>query len=506
MGFPKVISRPLFCCALLLAAASIVRADTTWGYISSNAFPSLVFSNPVCITAPPGETNRLFILEKHGRIVVITNLAAPTRAIFMDLSAQVSVDNGNDTNDTTGEEGLLGLAFHPGYATNRTFFLYYTGQATNGSGTLQLHDILARFQTTVTNANVALTNSQTQLIAQYDLANNHNAGDIHFGKDGYLYVSLGDEGGANDQYGNSQHIDKDYFSAFMRLDVDKRPGNLVPNPHVSIVTPTNYFVPADNPWVGATNFNGATVNSNNVRTEFWAVGMRNPWRWSFDSDGEIYLGHVGQSAIEWIDLVTRGCNCGWNYMEGDTAGPGGTPPPGFTYTHPLVEYSHTGGRNCIIGGIVYRGSHWPQLGGTYFYADHGSGEIWALQHSGTNVTLNTVVLIDSGAGICAFGIDPSNGDPLYAACRSGYNSLIKRIVATNSVPVVNSVKLSGTNLFIKGTNGPHTGSFYVLTSTNLGAPPANWLRAFTNPFDSSGNFNSTNPVGRTNLFYLLQLQ
>ncbi|MGD0743875.1 MAG: PQQ-dependent sugar dehydrogenase [Verrucomicrobiota bacterium] len=483
-------------------------AQTTWGYVPTNAFPSLVFSNPVCITSPPGETNRLFVLEKHGRITVITNLASPTRTVFMDISGRVSVVNSDESGDASYEEGLLGLAFHPGYATNRCFYVFYTGQATNGSGSLQLHDILSRFQTTSTNANVGDPNSEVRFIAQYDLADNHNAGDLHFGSDGYLYVSLGDEGGGGDQYGNSQHIDKDFFSAIMRIDVDKRPGNLTPNPHVSLPSLTNYAVPFDNPWVGATNFNGLTVNSNQVRTEFWAVGMRNPWRWSFDpATGELYLGHVGQNAIEWVDIVTNGANCGWNYYEGDNPY-AGTPPTNFLYTHPLIEYSHTGSRVCVIGGIVCRGTRWPELNGSYLYADYGSGEVWSLRHNGTNVIQNAVLFTDNNAHISCFGIDPSNGDPLYAALFSGNNSIIERIVSTNSVPFFSSLKISGANLVASGTNGPHGGSYYLLTSTNLMFPFTNWTRVSTNPFDAGGGFIFTNPLnpGLPALFYLLQLQ
>ena len=221
------IRKFLCCCvAMTFGACIAVRADTNWGYVPTNAFPSLVFSNPVCISSPPGETNRLFILEKHGRIIVITNLAAPTRTIFMDISNRVSVDTASESGDISGEEGLLGLAFHPGYASNRYIYLFYTGLATNG--TSGLHDILSRFQTTSTNDNVGDTNSEVRYIIQYDQADNHNAGDLHFGADGYLYVSLGDEGGSYDQYGNSQHIDKNFFSAIMRIDVDKKPGNFAP--------------------------------------------------------------------------------------------------------------------------------------------------------------------------------------------------------------------------------------------------------------------------------------
>jgi len=497
----------LACCVICGAMSAVMPAwaATTWGYVPTNAFPGLMFSNPTCITSPPGETDRLFIVEKHGRIIVITNLAAPTRTVFMDISGRLSVVNSSESGDLNNEEGLLGMAFNPGYATNRLFYVFYTGPATNN--TSGLHDILSCFQTSSTNANAGDTNSETRLVAQYDLASNHNAGDLHFGADGYLYVSLGDEGGGGDQYGNSQRIDKDFFSAIMRIDVDKKPGNLPPNPHVSLNSLTNYSIPADNPWVGATNFNSVAVNPNNVRTEFWAVGMRNPWRFSFDpATGELYLGHVGQSLIEWVDIVTNGANCGWNFYEGDQPY-AGTPPAGFTYTHPLIEYSHTAARVCVIGGIVCRGTRWPALNGAYLYADFGSGEVWALRHTGTNVTQNPVLFTDGGAHISCFGIDPSNGDPLYAALRSGNNSVIQRIIATNSVPVFNTVKLSGTNLIIAGTNGAQNGNYYILTSTNLAAA-TNWTRSATNPFDASGNFIFTNPLdpGKSGLFYLLQLQ
>jgi hypothetical protein len=294
----------------------------------------------------------------------------------------------------------------------------------------------------------------------------------------------------------------------MRIDVDKRPGNLAPNPHVSLFSLTNYSIPSDNPWVGATSFNGAAVNPNNVRTEFWAVGMRNPWRYSFDpATGELYLGHVGQDTTEWIDIVTNGANCGWNFFEGDHPF-SGTPPAGFSYTHPLVEYSHGSGRVCVIGGIVYRGHRLPALNGAYLYADYGSGEVWALRHNGATVTQNPVIFTDSGAHPSCFGVDPSNGDALYAAIRSGNNSIIERITSTNTAPIISSVKILGSSLIASGRNGPTHGNYFVLAGTNLVTPTANWLRLSTNPFDASGNFNFTNPIDPNipALFYLLQLQ
>src|SRR5262249_37611149 len=155
---------------------------------------------------------------------------------------------------------------HPGFATNRYFYVFYTGYTTTvASGR---HDILARFQASLANSNQADPASETYVIAQYDEAGNHNGGDLHFGSDGYLYVSLGDEGGANDSLNNSQTITKDFFSGIIRIDVDKRPDSLPPNSHPS--STSQYAVPPDNPFVGATSFNGQTVNPNKVRTEFWA--------------------------------------------------------------------------------------------------------------------------------------------------------------------------------------------------------------------------------------------
>ena len=403
----------------------------TIGYTFTNAFSTITFTNPLVITAPPGETNRLFIVEKKGRIVVITNLAAPTRSIFMDISSSSSVIYAGDT-PVGGEEGLLGLAFHPGYATNGYFYVFYTGNAqTSGSGR---HDILSRFKVSASDTNQGNAASEVRYIVQYDEANNHNAGDLHFGPDGYLYVSLGDEGGSYGQYGNTQKITNDFFSAIMRIDVDKRPGSLVPNPHpFALPSLTNYAIPPDNPWVGATSFNGASVDPNKVRTEFWAVGMRNPHRYSFDPvTGALFLGHVGQNQIEWVNIVTKGANCGWNFFEGDRQWTNML-PSGFTFTPPITEYGHTNGpgagtRICVIGGIVYRGSKMAQLYGSYLYADYGSGEVWALKNSGTNVTQNGVIFIDAGSAITAFGVDPSNGDPLYCSAIGGINSQIKRII------------------------------------------------------------------------------
>jgi glucose/arabinose dehydrogenase/mono/diheme cytochrome c family protein len=391
------------------------------GYTFANAFPTLVFTNPVCIATVPGETNRLFVLEKRGRIVAITNLAAPTRTIFLDMTAQVT--SGSDT-DVGNEQGLLGLAFHPGYATNGYFYVFYVGNTNTGTGTTR-HDILARYQVAAGNPNQANASSHQPLLLQRDDYSNHNGGDIHFGPDGYLYVSLGDEGSGDDQGANSQRITKDFFSGILRLDVDKRPGNVTPSTHPA--TTTNYAVPADNPYIGATTFNGVPINPALVLKEFWAVGLRNPWRMAFDPDtGILYCGDVGQGTREEISLIERGKNYGWTYWEGFFQRTNNINiPAGFVHAPPLIDYPRSLGF-AVTGGRVYRGTKISQLYGAYVYGDYGSGRIWALRHTGTNVTQNQLILTD--AGVTAFGTDPSNGDILYCDAQSGNNSVIKRIV------------------------------------------------------------------------------
>jgi glucose/arabinose dehydrogenase len=504
------ISRNVLRCLVLgvWLAAGAAGAQTP-GYTWSNAFPNLVFSNPVCLTTPPGETNRLFIVEKHGRIIVITNLASPTRTVFLDISPRVTVVNTSESADVNGEEGLLGLAFHPGYTSNRFFYVFYTGQATNG--TTGLHDILARFEISPGNTNLADSASEVRLIAQYDQQNNHNAGDIHFGPDGYLYVPFGDEGGGNDDQNNSQIITNDFFSAISRIDVDQRPGNLAPHPHAAIVAPTNYAIPSDNPFIGATLFNGLPVNSNLVRTEFWVVGLRNPWRMSYDAGSNLwYCADVGQGAREEIDILVPGANYGWAYREGTIAGPkSASAPPGFSSVNPIIEYGHTNGgfgtRIAVIGGPVYRGGRFPDLAGLYVFGDYGSGEIWTTRYDGSTATPPQLLFAD--AGVAAFGPDPRNGDVLYADLQSGNNSVIKRIVSINPVPLITSLSLLGGNAVISGIRGTSGGNYTVLRSADLSLPLASWTPVATNSFDMLGNFFFTNAVapGDSQLFYRVRV-
>ncbi len=408
-------------------------------YVTTRALGGLRFDQPLGIVSAPGETNRLFILEKTGRMQVIADVTKPEKKVFLDLTAEIG--------NLDVERGLLSVAFHPDYKKNHYFYVWLT--ATNATGSF---DRLSRFTTSATDPDQADPKSEQILISQIDRAPNHNGGELHFGPDGYLYLTIGDEGGGNDQFHNSQLIDHNFFSCMLRIDVDQRPGSLKPNPNPA-VQPDTYTVPPDNPFVGATTFDSLPVDPAKVRTEFWAVGLRNAWRYSFDPmTGLIWLGDVGQDRVEEVDIIKKGGNYGWNYREGNEAFQvrGQTvrlPPTGVTFDEPLFTYRHPNvpgvtadSGNCITGGLVYRGDALPALKGRYLFTDYVSGWIWALSPvdgKGGKVTGEKIAR-EKGGGIVAFYQDPRTGDLLVAniAPNSGY---IERLVpapaaAPNALP------------------------------------------------------------------------
>lgn len=426
----------------------VPSAPVVYGYQTANAFPNLTFSQPLGLVTPGGETNRLFVLEKGGRIIVITNLAAPNKTTFLDLQSKVV---------TSSECGLLGMAVHPGYLSNRFCFVFYSlnTRSTNTSGqTLNgLHQRLSRFEIDPDNPNRLQINTELPLLTMYDRADNHNGGDIHFGPDGYLYIGTGDEGGGNDSFQNSQRIDKEFWSGMLRIDVDKRPGSLAPNPHSAHFPTSNsyvngyghgagevhYSIPSDNPFVGSTSFNGRVLVADRVRTEFWAVGLRNPWRFSFDSrTGELFCGDVGQDAREEIDVIVKGGNYGWSFREGKIGRPGSpAPPAAFRRIDPIVDYPRGSGAmqgSSVTGGLVYRGTKISQLRGLYVFADYSSRNLWALRPNGTNaVPFQRLATVGNVAG---FGTDPRDGDILMAEIGQGRISrlLLNTNVASGDAP------------------------------------------------------------------------
>ena len=427
------------------------------------AFGDLAFPRMTCTASPPGDTHRLFAGMLGGVIKVIPDVTdvtdfTPTTFVVLDLPALLATRTGESIDFGPNNEcGLLGLAFHPNYATNGFFYITYSVQ--KAADNTVWYQRLSRFTVPAAQlgqaAPVADASSEVILIEQRDRDGNHNGGDLHFGADGYLYYAVGDEGNPWDYRGNSQRIDLNFFSAMLRLDVDKKPGNPEPNAHASVPLYAGlaaYSVPADNPYVGATAFNGLPVTAAAVRTEFWAVGLRSPWRFSIDAPtGEIWLGDVGQDTYEEVDLITKGGNYGWNFREAahDDTKPEwvvNPVPPGVTLTDPLYEYVHTAlpgdsnfKGNAVIGGLVYRGTRYASLTGAYIFGDYVSGNIWALTRPGGVVTVQRIV---GQTHIASYGTDPSNGDILCA----DYFGAFWRLVTTTTVGSYPAT-LSATGLF-----------------------------------------------------------
>ncbi len=384
-------------------------------YTTTPAFPGLTFEQPLGVVAPPGETGRLFVIEKRGRLAVVPDLARPARAVFLDISDRLG-------SNRDGELGLLALAFHPQFRTNRQFYVWYTqftGTGREARGTSRL----ARFLAAESKANLADAASEQLLIVQADEASNHNGGELLFGPDGYLYLSIGDEGAYNDIFENSQRITKDFFAGILRIDVDGKPGNLPPNPHPA-VQPGTYQVPRDNPFVGATRFLGEPVDPAQVRTEFWAVGLRNVWRMAFDAaDGRLWAADVGQKSSEEINVIIRGGNYGWNFREGLGRGPRAS-PPGGDFIDPVWDYPRDQGFS-VTGGIVYRGARYPELDGHYLFADYVSGRVWALKPDGDRrVSADRVRQIAQVPAVTSFGLDPRTGDILMTSFTEGVLRLV----------------------------------------------------------------------------------
>ncbi|RYD25703.1 MAG: hypothetical protein EOP87_23970, partial [Verrucomicrobiaceae bacterium] len=324
---------------------------STWKL--EDALPGLTFAEPICITSIPGNSKRLFVGERLAKIKHIPDVtaASPTQNVFLDLQAVVAGRTPTETiqNWDLGENGLLGLAFHPQYATNGFFYVAYTVRINGGS----YYQRISRFKVSVDDPTVADPASELILLQQLDEVFNHNGGDLHFGpNDGYLYYAAGDEANPSDYKLNSQKINKDFFCGVFRIDVDKKPGNPAPNAHAAIPTDSGvarFSVPIDNPYVHTSlggawngNYNGAAVTPlSGVRTEFWATGLRHTWRMSFDSvTGDLWGGDVGQDTYEEVNRIMKAGNYGWVYREGAHVfnnSPIGTAPAGYVSIDPVYE-------------------------------------------------------------------------------------------------------------------------------------------------------------------------
>jgi len=309
-------------------------------------------SGPVYMTQAPGDPTRHFVVEQAGRIRVILNgalLATP----FINLTSAA----GGPVNNSGNERGLLGLAFHPDYENNGRFFVNFTG--TGG------HTFVNEYAVTM-NPSVANSALVRNIITVTQDFSNHNGGNIQFGPDGRLYIGMGDGGSGNDPNGRAQSQTSN-LGKMLRLDID------IPAP----------FIPGDNPFVGPGGFND----------EIWHLGLRNPWRWSFDRlTGDLFIGDVGQNNREEVSFGPAGVgglNFGWRCMEGfNCTGLTGCTCNSVALELPIRDYPTSGGNCSVVGGYVYRGAALPSLDGTYFYADYCSGTIWSLRYDTVTGTVS----------------------------------------------------------------------------------------------------------------------
>ena len=424
-----------------------------------DALAGATFTQPICLATIPGNTQRLFVCERMAKVQLVPDVTAalPTKQLFLDLQQVVSGRTPVETIEGGGnqEHGLLGLAFHPGYATNGYFYVAYTVRISGGS----YYQRISRFKVSTGNPNVADPNSELILLQQLDEGSNHDGGDIHFGPDGYLYYAAGDEENPNDFRLNSQIINKDFFAGVFRIDVDKRPGNLAPNPHAAIPTDSGvarFSVPTDNPFVytslggtwngtynGLTNVSsGVDTNLTTIRTEFWATGLRHTWRMSFDSlTGDLWGGDVGQDTYEEVNLIVKGGNYGWVFREGAHNTGLRTVPPGFTSIDPVYEHLHTGiaggdaqfKGNSVCGGVVYRGNRIASLYGNYIWCDSVSGHIWG-RNPNTQVVARLTGVAGAYGGLVSMGVDPSNQDVLFCDYINGRILRLTASAADGSFP------------------------------------------------------------------------
>jgi glucose/arabinose dehydrogenase len=329
---------------------------------------------------------RLFVIEQAGRIKVLQPDGTVLPTAFLDITDRVT---------SRGETGLLGLAFHPAYATNGLFYVNYTN-TTNGT----LRTRISLFSVT-SDPNIADPNSEEILLTVDQPFANHNAGDIHFGPDGYLYIPLGDGGGGGDLGDNAQTLTT-LLGKIARIDVDSGPGGAPPD--CVGQGAGNYTIPPDNPLV---NGQGGTCD------ETWAIGLRNPFRSSFDRlTGDFYIGDVGQDLWEEIDVQpgnsSGGENYGWRCYEGNHAFNTLDCGPAADYTFPIFEYSHDEGCS-VSGGYVYRGTKYPAMQGHYLLTDYCSGKFRDLIRNDSGEWIATLHTLPATSGFASFGED-SDGE------------------------------------------------------------------------------------------------
>jgi uncharacterized repeat protein (TIGR01451 family) len=395
------------------------------------------FTRPLQITHAGDGSNRLFVVEQDGRIKIIKN-GAVLGTPFLDISGltRSPADAGGGN-----EQGLLGLAFHPNYQNNGYFYVNYT----NNSG----NTVIARY-TVSGNPDVANAATAFTILTVNQPYTNHNGGQLLFGPtDGYLYIGLGDGGSGGDPENRAQNTGS-LLGKMVRIDVNSG---------------SPYAIPPTNPFVGA----------GNPLDEIWALGLRNPWRFSFDrATGDLYIGDVGQGDWEEISYQAAntpgGVNFGWRCREGahnyNFSGSCGS----LSLTDPIAEYNHTQGVS-VTGGFVYRGSLYPNLLGRYFYADYGSGKIWSLYKTGPAAFSAPDLELDTAHLLSAFGENEAgelyvtgynNGVIYHLADANGPSPNLSTSTKSVSTPHANANELVTYTIQLANTGGPTTDTFSLV--------------------------------------------
>jgi glucose/arabinose dehydrogenase len=386
-------------------------------------FPNLSFSSPVGVAAPPDETNRLFVWERPGRILVFENQDDVGSATeFLDLAPIVT--------SLSSEQGLLGLAFDPDFQKNRRFYVNYTTSTCSPSNPETWCTKIVRYQASANDPNAGDPSSAFELLEFPQFQVNHNGGGLAFGPDGMLYVGTGDGGDGGDPRDNGQDLST-RLGALLRLDVRQEAASIVPT---------------DNPFVGVPGADPLIYH----------YGLRNPWRFSFDRfTGDLYIGDVGEGAREEVDFVAAetpgGLNFGWNYCEGTIDYRPNADCTDIVSTFPVIEYPHdfqTGGF-VIIGGYVYRGDSVPDLQGAYVYTDASTRKVWAwdrvLPPDPANPGNSGVVIVSDAPDISSFGEDRS-GELYAVGLSTGFLYKFEKTTANAGAPAF-PLLLSETGLF-----------------------------------------------------------
>lgn len=412
----------------IITSLLIIVSGVIWGQEITLELFKDGFSQPLSLQHT--NDDRLFVVEKGGKIKIINSDGTVNNLPFLDISSIISQGS---------EQGLLGMAFHPDYANNGYFYLNYT----NISGDTKI----SRFSVDPNNPNLAKFDSQLPILGYEQPFQNHNGGNLAFGPDGYLYIASGDGGSGGDPNNNGQNINT-FLGKLLKIDINN-PSN-----------GNNYGIPPDNPFVG----------NPNAKQEIFAFGLRNPWRFSFDTvENKVWIADVGQGNTEEINsslLLDGGLNYGWRCYEGTEPYNTQGCPPQTEITMPIAQYHHTNGNCSITGGYVYRGSIYTDLMGFYFFADYCSGMIGTVDSSGTLSNLGNF----SGNWV-SFGEDQNK--ELYI------------------------LDISGGNIFhIKGSETASTASLSVTPSLTIFPNPASSLITFKISKDNLNNIEIFDAVGK----------